>query len=312
LGLGVLWASGGGCGSEPSKSANPAVQQASAVAPTAPTAPTALPRPAAPAPLPTPGVVPSAAAPQVSELAMVLGSAVNVRPGAGTSFPPRGRIHCGDLVAIRGREGDWLQIQLGELTGYSHSAYLVEVKAGQGSRPTCEFAHRGITAPRRKQPEKLPTTPSASPQVALSKIVAGNAVPEQVAVAAATLPSASRPAGSPAAAPTPPPTPAVKPAAAAGADAQPQLVWLSTHGIKPKVMFPHPHHAQMFACAKCHHPLGSPGPNKDKDCSTCHIAGGKGQSPVSNKDAFHQTCRACHEATGRGPTACQECHSGGK
>ena len=317
LRLGLLGMIGSGCGSESAKSANPALQTPGHVEPTRTSLfPVAGPAVSAAAGATTPLVPPSAAAPSAStsELAMVLGSAVNVRPSAGTTSAPVGRIHCGDLVSLRGRDGDWLQIQMKELSGYAHSAYLVEVKAGQGTRPTCEFAHRGITAPRNKKPEKIPSVPSASSQVALTKIAANKSAPEQVAVAAATLPPAPvapAPPAAPAASAAPVAAPPVAKSPAAGSG-QPQLVWLSTHGIKPKVMFPHPHHAQMFACAKCHHPLGSPGPNKDKDCHSCHIAGGKGQSPVSNKDAFHQTCRACHEATGRGPTACQDCHSGGK
>lgn len=237
-------------------------------------------------------------------LAAVIGSLVNVRSGPGTDGNPIGRLQCGDVVTILDMptDGDWYHIAVGELIGYAHSAYLIEVQPGKGRLPTCEFAHLKIKPPRASH------KPETGQQIVAAKRSsarppAGAAAPDQAVLkkpAAAASPAPRITEAKPAT-PAPPVTPA---------KATPVNVMLSMHGVKPSVSFPHLQHTQKFACAKCHHPADGSSPNKEKDCHKCHQPGGRGASQVANRDAFHQTCRACHEASGRGPTECKDCHSG--
>jgi hypothetical protein len=73
---------------------------------------------------------------------------------------------------------------------------------------------------------------------------------------------------------------------------------------KSAVSFPHGKHIENFDCVKCHHTAKA----KDdiKSCFECH---GKDASAPIVKDAFHNSCTACHKEQGKGPTKCKECHS---
>jgi len=72
---------------------------------------------------------------------------------------------------------------------------------------------------------------------------------------------------------------------------------------KSGVDFNHAKHAESFDCFKCHH--ASKTKEEVKSCFTCH---GADAAAPSVKDAFHNTCQACHKAEGKGPTKCKECH----
>jgi hypothetical protein len=41
-----------------------------------------------------------------------------------------------------------------------------------------------------------------------------------------------------------------------------------------------------------------------KACKTCH----DGTKAIAAKDAYHQTCKGCHEDKGQGPAKCTGCH----
>jgi len=79
------------------------------------------------------------------------------------------------------------------------------------------------------------------------------------------------------------------------------------------VTFHHEQHNKdlKIPCQKCHHMM-----DKEKDkmaCKECHKTEAEGKI-VSIKDAFHNTCRGCHEkkvkedASSKAPTKCKACH----
>ncbi|WP_319522331.1 acidic tetraheme cytochrome c3 TmcA [uncultured Desulfosarcina sp.] len=65
-------------------------------------------------------------------------------------------------------------------------------------------------------------------------------------------------------------------------------------------------------CATCHHvyedgKLVEDESSEDSSCSDCHsLEGGDGQPSLMN--AFHANCKGCHQAEGKGPVLCGECH----
>lgn len=251
------------------------------------------------------------AAPSTNEATMgaVLASALNVRSSPNTQTPPLGQLHCGDIISLSGKDGLWYKIRLGELTGYSHGSYIVEVTPGQGRVPTCEFDHAGIK-PKKSKPQPIPAAPTSNAEfaAAVRKKPDIKPVPEKESV----IEPQPAPEPKPEVKPEVKPAPTPKPEKAVASVAAPKNLTLSASGIKGTIDFPHLMHAKVVDCVKCHHPLdgAGPGPNLTKNCHNCHKSNGKGSSPVSSKDAFHQTCRACHEAQGKGPTACGECHTG--
>jgi len=72
---------------------------------------------------------------------------------------------------------------------------------------------------------------------------------------------------------------------------------------KSGVDFDHAMHAEAFDCFKCHH--ASKTKEEIKSCFECH---GPDAAAPSVKDAFHDSCLACHKAEKKGPTKCKECH----
>lgn len=73
------------------------------------------------------------------------------------------------------------------------------------------------------------------------------------------------------------------------------------------VTFSHEQHQKDVRCETCHHTMA-----KDKvACRACHRAEGK---RLTAKDAFHKTCKGCHEQTvkadpnSKAPTQCKDCH----
>ncbi len=290
-------------------------------------------QPAEGVPLPAGGDAPAvkaSAMPTIAEppftprLAAVLALAVSVRSAPKSTASEVGRIHCGDIVQLTTREGDWYQLQLGELSGYAHSAYLIEIKSGSGMMPACEAERLGTNLKKDPKPIKLPTHPTANKALTKKLLAKANEKPVPDAVPALSQTkedqeeSASKAEKPAPAEKTDKPKegdkaePAAKPEKAAKAEKSkkaPQNLQLSTAGIKAPVSFPHMMHTKVTGCVKCHHPLsGESGANKDKRCHDCHAPGGKGDSSVSNKDAFHRNCRDCHNTMGQGPTTCAECH----
>jgi uncharacterized paraquat-inducible protein A len=80
-----------------------------------------------------------------------------------------------------------------------------------------------------------------------------------------------------------------------------------------KVTLDHKKHSETLKidCLKCHHTWKA-GETSGKICTDCHKATAEGKTP-SLKDAFHQTCKGCHDELKKagkpaGPTGCTQCH----
>jgi DnaJ-class molecular chaperone len=80
-----------------------------------------------------------------------------------------------------------------------------------------------------------------------------------------------------------------------------------------KVTFAHKKHSETLKidCLKCHH-TWKQGETSGKQCRDCHKSGVEGKT-LSVKDAFHNTCKACHDEVKKankpaGPTMCTQCH----
>jgi hypothetical protein len=80
-------------------------------------------------------------------------------------------------------------------------------------------------------------------------------------------------------------------------------------------MFVHDEHnetAGIDECSECHHvyedgELVEDESSEDMRCSDCHdLAKSDDQPALMN--AFHANCKGCHEAEGKGPIMCGECH----
>ena len=72
---------------------------------------------------------------------------------------------------------------------------------------------------------------------------------------------------------------------------------------KVGVSFDHAKHAADIDCFKCHHSAKTK--EEIKSCFECH---GADAAAPSVKDAFHNSCKACHKDGAKGPTKCKECH----
>ncbi len=225
-------------------------------------------------------------------LGVVVASALNVRPRAGTTEAPTSRLHCGDVVELHGREGDWYKVALpaDHVGGYSHRAYIYQFAPGHGKMPLCN------QAPRR-DPGPLP------------------AVARPVAPPANEPPDAGAPDAAPAPRPPPPPAPEGPPAfTAPQPPVPPKLITLNARSGKPGPAFPHTRHQASYRipCVKCHHPVADGHrvdaaglrENAIKDCHGCHNT----RSKVSSKMVFHTTCQDCHRIKGAGPIGCPQCH----
>jgi len=82
-----------------------------------------------------------------------------------------------------------------------------------------------------------------------------------------------------------------------------RVVLAPPSGKMGAVSFKHKAHQEMFGCKKCHHemePKSTP-----LACTTCH---GADPDAPDVKKAFHNRCKACHNAMGAGPTKCNGCH----
>jgi cytochrome c553 len=88
------------------------------------------------------------------------------------------------------------------------------------------------------------------------------------------------------------------------ADAPEKITIKEVQKVKSPVVFPHKAHTANVKCAECHHKDTA---GKEQDCSSCHKAEKKGETP-SFKDAMHGSCQACHKKMGKGPTKCNDCH----
>ena len=80
-----------------------------------------------------------------------------------------------------------------------------------------------------------------------------------------------------------------------------------------KVTFNHKKHNETLKidCLKCHH-TWKQGETSGKKCMECHKTGAEGKT-LSKKDAFHKTCKGCHDESKKankpaGPTMCTQCH----
>jgi hypothetical protein len=74
---------------------------------------------------------------------------------------------------------------------------------------------------------------------------------------------------------------------------------------KGHVVFSHKDHSRLVKnCRECHH---KDEPGYEKSCSQCHFDKADGKK-IELKEAFHKTCKGCHQRERRGPTKCDECH----
>lgn len=90
----------------------------------------------------------------------------------------------------------------------------------------------------------------------------------------------------------------------------PDEVLLSIRGIvqtKPHVGFTHREHGKNIAdCRRCHHrDTGIVG----QKCSGCHGSTVE-TTNVCLRQAYHKQCLGCHSKAKKGPTKCNECHTG--
>ena len=84
---------------------------------------------------------------------------------------------------------------------------------------------------------------------------------------------------------------------------------------RPPSRFNHDEHNEMAAiddCATCHHvyedgELVPDESSEDQRCAECHALTRNDDTPALMQ-AFHTNCKGCHEAEGRGPIMCGECH----
>jgi hypothetical protein len=77
----------------------------------------------------------------------------------------------------------------------------------------------------------------------------------------------------------------------------------SGDGTMGVVTFKHKMHQQMYGCKKCHHTMEPE--TTPTGCTACH---GADEAAPEPKQAFHNKCKACHNAMGAGPTKCTGCH----
>lgn len=84
---------------------------------------------------------------------------------------------------------------------------------------------------------------------------------------------------------------------------------------RPAARFAHDDHnakAKLESCAVCHHGEKDGKPDLEATsegtpCAECHpLAATAGKTPLQR--AFHRQCVGCHEASGKGPLVCGECH----
>lgn len=305
---------------------------------------------AAPAP-PEPAPAPPAAEPltvnpesRAPGLGVVLASRLNVRslPQAASAETIRGVLRCGDIVSIRsvvGDAGQWYQVELDKLAGYSHGSYIVRLGPG-GKLPLCQFSFekkkKSAAAPagppesdeavaqrpqlgRAHEPEAV-VVPATAPEL-------GHAIAEQSAPPPQPPPAGSPPAGSGpelAAAPAPPDAAAAGPqaarsaapgappeaagatrVAAAAIDAGRPDIPLGLRAARARpVEFPHKKHQAQFACFRCHHPVAT--------------TAGVLRKVVEGDVNAVKGCHSCHTASGQPavrPTSedvfhslCRDCH----
>ncbi|BBD08170.1 acidic tetraheme cytochrome c3 TmcA [Desulfovibrio ferrophilus] len=87
-----------------------------------------------------------------------------------------------------------------------------------------------------------------------------------------------------------------------------------TH-TRPAAVFVHDEHnekAGVEDCNACHHVYEDGKFMADDDsagtaCSECHMLKANGRQP-GLMVAYHKQCKSCHEAEGKGPMACGQCH----
>jgi hypothetical protein len=74
-----------------------------------------------------------------------------------------------------------------------------------------------------------------------------------------------------------------------------------------KVLFTHLTHADSYGldCLDCHHNLDY---DETYNCSDCHEKTGD-EDLLARADAFHASCKGCHEDYGAGPKECNSCHA---
>jgi hypothetical protein len=92
-----------------------------------------------------------------------------------------------------------------------------------------------------------------------------------------------------------------------GANAPDKVVIKEIQKTKGPVPFDHKAHAAIAKeCKVCHHKDEA---GKEQKCSACHKDKTEGKT-VSLKEAFHTTCKDCHQkdASKKAPTKCDGCH----
>lgn len=112
------------------------------------------------------------------------------------------------------------------------------------------------------------------------------------------------------------------PSFAANAAETPQIAD-QTFSLKPKLAVPFEHDAHnakanLKECGVCHHSyvngerVASGLGDTTKRCSDCHQERPASNNPApSLVTAYHKLCQGCHQAKGKGPVACSQCHKKG-
>ena len=105
----------------------------------------------------------------------------------------------------------------------------------------------------------------------------------------------------------------------AAAQAQEDIVELKSDAFvkhaRPAAVFKHDAHneaAEIDDCARCHHVYEDGKLVEGQDsvgtpCSDCHALKAQDDQP-GLMTAYHKLCKGCHEAEGKGPMACGQCH----
>lgn len=88
------------------------------------------------------------------------------------------------------------------------------------------------------------------------------------------------------------------------------------HFQRSPVLFDHTMHEKLYRCNECHHNNDLFLDNETRKsalCSTCHKVEKTAEVDVALMDAFHMTCKGCHEKNLKrnrkaGPVMCGSCH----
>ncbi|MFW5487316.1 MAG: acidic tetraheme cytochrome c3 TmcA [Desulfovibrio sp.] len=106
--------------------------------------------------------------------------------------------------------------------------------------------------------------------------------------------------------------------AGAGEEEQPRIETIDAFGTlqRPASLFNHDQHMELAEdnCTVCHHvykdgKLVEGESSEDVPCSECHKLQPTKDNSMPLQKAYHKNCISCHEAKGKGPVMCGQCHT---